>query len=306
MRETTIAGPAGALAVADFGGDGPDMLLVHGASRTLLDWLPILEHLPGVRCVAYDLRGHGQSEPPADEDYSFDAHLADLAAVAAAMGLRSPVIVGHSLGADIALVHAARDAGCRAIVDIDGFGGSHPRQYPSFDPDEVKRRRRAQTEAVVAMMGDERVDAERAQAIVDQVRGAAPRIGVTADFEERAARRALIADGDGGFLRRPVPAAQRAIAGALEDWDAFALLTTLTVPALAIHGTRRPPELQAMPEDVRAFLVAVMDSIDADLAALPQRNPRAAVALVPEAGHMVHLEATETVAGHVSAFLAGL
>ena len=64
--------------------------------------------------------------------------------------------------------------------------------------------------------------------------------------------------------------------------------------------------LQAMPEDVRGFLIAVMDSIDADLAALSQRNPLAGVALVPEAGHMVHLEATEAVAGHVSAFVAQL
>jgi pimeloyl-ACP methyl ester carboxylesterase len=275
--------------VADFGGDGPDMLLAHGAGRTLLDWLPMLEHLQGVRCVAYDLRGHGRSEPPADEDYSFDAHLADLDAVVAAVGLTIPVVVGHSLGADIAIEHGASDPGCRGIVDIDGFGGSHPRQYPDFDPIEVKRRRRAQTEAVIAMMGDERVDAERAQAIVSQARAAAPRIGITADFEERAARRTLVPDGEDGFRRRPVPAAQRAIARALEDWDAFALLTTLTIPTLAIHGTRRPAELGALPADVRRFLTGLMDSIDADLAALPQRNPVARVALVPEAGHMLLL-----------------
>jgi pimeloyl-ACP methyl ester carboxylesterase len=306
MRETTIAGPAGALAVADFGGDGPDMLLVHGATRTLLDWLPMLERLHEVRCVAYDLRGHGRSEPPADGDYGFDAHLADLDAVTAAMGLRTPVIVGHSLGADIAVVHAAREPDCRAIVDIDGFGGSHPRQYPDFDPEEVTRRRRAQTEAVVAMMGDERVDAERAQAIIGTARRAAARIGVTAEFEERAARRALVPDGGDGFLRRPVPAAQQAIAGALEDWDAFASLSALSMPSLSIHGTGRPAELHAMPEDVRDFLVTVMDSIDADLQALPEHNPLAHVALVPEAGHMVHLEAAATVAGHVSGFVARL
>jgi pimeloyl-ACP methyl ester carboxylesterase len=109
-----------------------------------------------------------------------------------------------------------------------------------------------------------------------------------------------------GFLRRPVPAAQQAIAGALEDWDAFALLTSLTVPAVAIHGTRRPPGLRATPDDVRDFLVAVMDSIDADLEALSERNAAAQVVLVPEAGHMVHLEAAEAVAGHVATFVAQL
>ena len=144
-------------------------------------------------------------------------------AVAAATGLCTPVVVGHSLGADIAIVHATRDPGCRAIVDIDGFGGSHPRQYPDFEPDEVKRRRRAQTEAVIAMMGDERVDAERAQTIINHARGVAPAIGVTADFE-----------------------------------------------------------------------------------ALPERNPPARVVLIPEAGHMMHLEATAAVAGHIQEFMAQL
>jgi pimeloyl-ACP methyl ester carboxylesterase len=306
IDETTINGPAGALAVADFGGTGPDMLLVHGANRTLLDWLAMLEHLPGVHCVAYDLRGHGRSEPPADGDYGFDGHLEDLEAVVAAMALDAPVIVGHSLGADIAVVRAARDPRCRGIVDIDGFGGAHPRQYPDFDPEEVKRRRRAQTEAVIAMLGDERVSAERARAIVEQARAAASRMGVSPELEERAARRALVPDGDGGFRRRPVPAAQRAIAAALEDWDAFALLKALTVPALSIHGTRRPAELAAMPDDVRGFLTTVMDSVDADLELLSASNPSARVALVSEAGHMVHLEAPATVAGHIQEFLAQL
>jgi hypothetical protein len=50
------------------------------------------------------------------------------------------------------------------------------------------------------------------------------------------------------------------------------------VPALSIHGTRRPAELKAMPEDVRGFLTAVMNSIDADLQALTGRNPSARVA----------------------------
>lgn len=306
MREESINGPAGVLAVADFAGAGPDMLLVHGAGRTLLDWLALLEHLDDAHCVAYDLRGHGLSTPPPDDDYGFDAHLADLDAILSATGLRQPVVVGHSLGADIAIEYAARNPSCRGIVDIDGFGGAHPRQYPDYDDAEVKTRRRAQTEAVIAMLGDERVSAEKGQAIVDNALTAAPSFGATRELEERAAWRALRPDGEGGFLRRPIPRAQRAIADALEDWDAFTLLARLTVPALSIHGTRRPPELGAMPEDVRGFITAVMDSIDADLQALPGRNPSARVALVPEAAHMIHLEATAVVAGHIREFLAEL
>jgi hypothetical protein len=78
----------------------------------------------------------------------------------------------------------------------------------------VKARGRAQTEAVIAMLGDERVSAQKAQTIVDNARAAAARIGVTPEPEEQAARRALLADGEGGFLRRPCPSAQQAIAAA--------------------------------------------------------------------------------------------
>jgi len=52
------------LAVRDHGGDGPDVLFVHGAQRTLEDWAPVLQHLPAIRAVAFDLRMHGGSGVP--------------------------------------------------------------------------------------------------------------------------------------------------------------------------------------------------------------------------------------------------
>ncbi|NBE94767.1 alpha/beta fold hydrolase [Nonomuraea sp. KC401] len=61
-----IDGPAGRLAVTDHGGHGPDVVLIHGANRSPLDWEPLRRHLPGARLVAYDLRGHGRSDAPAD------------------------------------------------------------------------------------------------------------------------------------------------------------------------------------------------------------------------------------------------
>ena len=44
-RELAVDGPAGSLAVVDHGGDGPDVVLLHGANRTLRDWTPVLDHL---------------------------------------------------------------------------------------------------------------------------------------------------------------------------------------------------------------------------------------------------------------------
>jgi pimeloyl-ACP methyl ester carboxylesterase len=55
--ETRIDG----IAVLDHGGEGPDVLLLHGANRTALDWETVRPHLTGLRLVAMDLRGHGRS-----------------------------------------------------------------------------------------------------------------------------------------------------------------------------------------------------------------------------------------------------
>lgn len=118
-----VTGPPGDLAVADHGGDGPDVVLCHGANRTLLDWERLRPHLTGMRLVSYDLRGHGRSDPPADEDYGWAAHLADLDAVTEALALENPRVIGHSLGGMIALCHGQRRPDCPGVVDLDGLGG---------------------------------------------------------------------------------------------------------------------------------------------------------------------------------------
>ncbi|MDH6126164.1 alpha/beta fold hydrolase [Kitasatospora sp. GP82] len=77
LTADTVEGPAGRIAVVDHGGDGPDVLLLHGATRTLLDWEAVRPHLPGLRLVAMDLRGHGRSDTPADGDYGWAGQPAD-------------------------------------------------------------------------------------------------------------------------------------------------------------------------------------------------------------------------------------
>jgi pimeloyl-ACP methyl ester carboxylesterase len=70
--------------------------------------------------VTFDLRGHGLASPA--ERYSFDAFLGDLVAVLADLDLPSaPVLVGYSLGADLAVHCAAACPGTIAgLVLIDG------------------------------------------------------------------------------------------------------------------------------------------------------------------------------------------
>ncbi len=83
--------------------DHPAIVLVHGWTEQLIYWTLVIDQLlrRGFRVVAYDLRGHGDSEPAVDGDYSLDRFGEDLDAVLATGchdGER-PLVAGHSLGA---------------------------------------------------------------------------------------------------------------------------------------------------------------------------------------------------------------
>jgi pimeloyl-ACP methyl ester carboxylesterase len=89
-----------------FGPDEADTaVLAHGWTEQLTYWGPLITHLRagGLRVVAYDLRGHGHSQPAADGDYALERFGEDLEAVLTAAGAggdREPAtVVGHSLGA---------------------------------------------------------------------------------------------------------------------------------------------------------------------------------------------------------------
>lgn len=100
--------------------NGPPLLLLHGVTRGWNDWSNLLSDLaPRWRIVALDFRGHGGSSPAPDRyhvvDYVEDA-LAALRQV-----IREPaVVMGHSLGAMVALAAAAEAPDrVRAIVAED-------------------------------------------------------------------------------------------------------------------------------------------------------------------------------------------
>jgi pimeloyl-ACP methyl ester carboxylesterase len=99
------------LRVEQFGpADAPPIVLVHGWTCARHFWVGQLHGLADRhRVVTYDLRGHGDSEPPRDADFSTDALAEDLQAVLdAAVGERPALLVGHSLGAMSIVAWAGR------------------------------------------------------------------------------------------------------------------------------------------------------------------------------------------------------
>lgn len=99
MRKGELDVEGGRLAWVEQG-EGPPLVLLHGFSFDRSMWDAQLSGLAGsLRVVAYDLRGYGTSSRPA-ATYS---HVDDLTAMFAGMELKAPVLVGLSLGANIAL-----------------------------------------------------------------------------------------------------------------------------------------------------------------------------------------------------------
>jgi pimeloyl-ACP methyl ester carboxylesterase len=119
-RSGLVKGPAGNLYVSDGGGGGLPVVFVHSFAGSSDHWQAQLDHLREARrALALDLRGHGRSQAPNNDDYSVDALATDIGAVVDAKGLERFVLVGHSMGgsasASYAGAHADRVAGLMLV-----------------------------------------------------------------------------------------------------------------------------------------------------------------------------------------------
>ncbi len=96
------------LHLASWDADGPPVLLVHGMGAHSHWWDDVAPALAAkTRPVALDLRGHGDSGWREDGVYTMDGFVADLEEARHALGWERFSLVGHSLGARVALEYAA-------------------------------------------------------------------------------------------------------------------------------------------------------------------------------------------------------
>lgn len=107
-------------------GSGPDVLLIHGAAMMASEMILALgDALQGCRITAIDRPGHGWSDKRRRPSIQEQAEL--FRAAAEDLGLKTPTLVGHSLGGAVALAYGERFAD-----EISGVVAIAPLAYPGW------------------------------------------------------------------------------------------------------------------------------------------------------------------------------
>ena len=106
--------------VARFGEGQPEIVMLHDGLGSIAQWREIpslIADVTGAAVLAYDRSGHGGSltTGPADPDW-LHTEAAFLAELLEGLNISRPLVVGHSDGGSIALLHAASGGHCSGVV----------------------------------------------------------------------------------------------------------------------------------------------------------------------------------------------
>jgi pimeloyl-ACP methyl ester carboxylesterase len=124
---------APSLSLHERGSGEPTFLLIHGFGEGGFVWNDFLPQLASYgRAIALDLRGHGDSDWDAHSCYGSAAHLDDAGFVIETLQPRKIILIGHSLGGEIAIRLTAQHAELVAGLVVVDFG-------PELNPEAIVR-----------------------------------------------------------------------------------------------------------------------------------------------------------------------
>jgi pimeloyl-ACP methyl ester carboxylesterase len=194
-------------------GDGPPLVLVHGAVSDSRNWRTQLDELSDeFTVVAWDAPGAGRSFDPA-EDYGLHGFADCLAAFIEALGIERPHVLGLSFGSGVVLELFRRHPALpRSLVLASAYAGWRG----SLGPDVAEERRQWGLRA-----------AER------------PRDEFVRDFNETLFTESVPAElvAEMSEITEDYhPAGLRAMSNAFADADLRDMLPTIDVPTLLLYG----------------------------------------------------------------------
>lgn len=201
-------------------GQGPVLVLLHGAFGDSRDWRPQLEALSGeLTVVAWDAPGCGESfDPPAD--FGLHGYADCLAAFLDSLGLDRPHVLGLSFGSGLALElfrrHPTVPRSLGLVSAYAGWAGSLGREVAEQRREIFLRGAELPADEVVREFSETLFTDAVPREVVNEV------VEVARDFH---------------------PAGLRAIANAFADADLRDVLPRIDVPTLLLYGDadRRSP-----------------------------------------------------------------
>ena len=258
-------------------GAGVPLLLLHGFTGSADTWRSLQDAWPGVRLLAADLPGHGRS---LGVDASIPATIDALLAAMDDRGVSRFALLGYSMGGRVALRLALRAP--QRITALVLESTSPGIATPGTDGADARADRVAADRVAADRAQADRIEREGIEAFVDHWQSL-PLWASQAQLSsaDRAALRAQRLRNDAAGLAASLRAAGAgAVLPVLND------LPSLRMPALVVAGALDA----AYCEHARA---------------MADRLPQARLAIVPEAGHAVHLERPRRFREAVGAFLRG-
>ena len=254
-------------------GEGPPVVLIHGNMVTERDFEAsgLIERLARAhRVIAFDRPGFGHSDRPRDRLWTPQAQADLLHAALAQLGVEQAVVVGHSMGAMVAMALALdHPATVRRLVLLGGY------YYPSA-----------------------RVDALLTAPVALPVLGDVMRYTVTAVSARLMLNRLV----QGMFAPRDVPAhfidmlsremMVRPIQLRANAEDAAFMIPQAMASSERHHELRMPVAIVAGADDKVIDVEAHSERLHRDIAG-------STLAIVPGAGHMVHHAAPDEVVAAV-------
>lgn len=122
-RHTTVPVTGGELSVGVWESTAPEapvLLALHGITSNHLAWTLLAQKHPNVTIIAPDLRGRARSSS-LPRPYGMRQHSEDIAAVLDHFGHQTLPVVGHSMGAFVAVIFSALNPGRAGnLLLIDG------------------------------------------------------------------------------------------------------------------------------------------------------------------------------------------
>ena len=266
-------------------GSGPLVLCFHGFPDNAHTYRHLLPELAGAgfRAVAPFMRGYAPTQIPKDGRYQAAVLGHDALALIQALGSERAYLVGHDWGAQA--VSGAAALGPEKVIKIVTIASAHHGASLSKDFDYLRGSWHSyyfqlpQAEATVAH--------NDLAFIEDWWRNASPEWDIPADLIEgvkETFRQPGVVKAALEYYRHGLNPALRD--PALEDSEETLGSAVITVPTLALHGTRdRPKRLDAFEQMDRFFSGGLQKVV------------------LPNTGHFLHLEKPDDANRHILEFL---